>query len=62
MITVQYIDDGRYIIGDEDYGYRLCCIDFFDEVTEVLCSEIQETLLEEFKRLLEKEIAARRES
>ena len=62
MITVQYIDDGHYIIGDAEYGNRLCRIDFFDSVTEVLCSEIQETLLEEFKRLLEKEIEARRES
>lgn len=52
MITASWISDGRYIIGDREYGYKLCVVDFSYEFAHSLTEHQLQILVNEFKNIL----------
>jgi len=49
-----YIDKGQYVIEDEDYGYRLCQVNFLDIDKILTHEEMTELLIEFTTKILEK--------
>lgn len=44
MYSERWISDGSYIIGDEEYGYDLCRVNFYKNLQEELSPEQQDIL------------------
>lgn len=54
-VIPEYIDDGRYIIEDYEYGYRYCIIEFTGNVTRNLShKELMEIMGDFISKLLTK--------
>jgi len=51
-IQVRYIDTGKYIIGNEEYGYTLCVVNFNLAIVERFTEEQLQIILNDFKESL----------
>jgi len=48
--SVRYICDGRYVIGDDEYGFDLVTLDFHDNLIERLSDKEQSNLLSKISK------------
>lgn len=56
--TPKHIIDDNYIIGDHEYGYDLCRVNFYSDLTDILSSDEVENLIQEIASLVDNAILA----
>lgn len=54
--SASWIPDSTYIIGDSEYGYDLCRVEFYRNLREILSSKQQDELADDMVKLIIKAI------
>lgn len=52
MITAQWTSEGSYIIGNSEYGYNLCHVDFTSNIISKLTESEKDDLASEIAKLV----------